>query len=372
MEPNDDEAEPTRRRSGLHSQTPPWFPRAVVFVLAAYWISRATVSAAHALESLLVVVAMSFVIASAVELPVNFLARRMRRGLAAAIVIGGSLLALLGLLISTGALVVGQMSRLVHHAPATLSRIVALVNRDLGTHLRAKTIEHALRHINVSHSSYSSAAVHSLAQVGSLLMGLLFTFYLAAEGPQLRSTICRMLPPRRQEQVLRGWELSIEKAGGYLLARGLLAGVRSIAAFVAMTALGVPDALALALWFGVLAEFVPVIGTSIATVLPVLVALSVDPGKAVIVLLILLTVTGVRNYVLAPRLSRRTVDLHPAIAFAGVVGAVTLFGPLAGLFAVPLLATAQAFFSTYVKRHPISDHRLIAKDPECDVDEREK
>ena len=358
----DNEETPQRRLTGLHAQTPPWFPRAVIFVLVAYWVSRAFVSTAHALESLLVVVVMSFVIASALELPVNFLAKRMRRGFAAGIVIGGSLLALVALLVSTGALVVGQMSRLVHHAPATLARIVTMVNRDFGTHLHAKTITNSLRHIKLSHGSYSTLALHSATQIGSLLMGLLFTFYLAAEGPKFRASVCGLLSPRRQAQVLRGWEISIEKAGGYLLARGLLTGVRAVVAFTALMAMGIPDALALALWFGVLAEFIPVIGTSVATILPVLVALSVDPRDAVVLLAILLVINAVRNYVLAPKLSRRTVDLHPAVAFAGVIAAVTLFGPLAGLFVVPLLATAQAFFSTYFTRHEVTKHPLTKQD----------
>ena len=51
----------------------------------------------------------------------------------------------------------------------------------------------------------------------------LFTFYLVAEGPKLRRTICSFLKPQRQAMVLEVWDLAIQKTGGYIYSRGILA-----------------------------------------------------------------------------------------------------------------------------------------------------
>jgi hypothetical protein len=51
----------------------------------------------------------------------------------------------------------------------------------------------------------------------------LFTFYLVADGPRLRRTVCSVLPPGRQEVALRVWDLAIESTGSYVYSRALLA-----------------------------------------------------------------------------------------------------------------------------------------------------
>ena len=57
---------------------------------------------------------------------------------------------------------------------------------------------------------------------------LLFTFYLAADGPRLRRTICSVLPPRRQHEVLRVWELATHKTGAFISSRFVMAVISSI------------------------------------------------------------------------------------------------------------------------------------------------
>ena len=55
-----------------------------------------------------------------------------------------------------------------------------------------------------------------------LLTIALFTFYLVADGPRLRRAILSVLPEDRQVEVLRVWEIAIEKTGGYIYTRFLL------------------------------------------------------------------------------------------------------------------------------------------------------
>ena len=57
---------------------------------------------------------------------------------------------------------------------------------------------------------------------------MLFTFYLVADGPRLRRSICSRLPRERQQRVLDTWDLAIDKTGGYLYSRALLAGISAL------------------------------------------------------------------------------------------------------------------------------------------------
>ena len=99
---------------------------------------------------------------------------------------------------------------------------------------------------------------------------VLFTYYLVADGPRLRRTVCSRLPPARQERVLHAWELAITKTGGYLYSRALLALLSAFFHWIVFQAIGTPAPVALALWVGLVSQFLPVVGTYLAGILPAL------------------------------------------------------------------------------------------------------
>ncbi|NEE10864.1 AI-2E family transporter, partial [Streptomyces sp. SID7499] len=80
-------------------------------------------------------------------------------------------------------------------------------------------------------------------------------------GPRLRRALCSVLPPARQTEVLRAWEIAVDKTGGYIYSRGLMALVSGAAHYVLLVILGVPYAPALAVWVGLVSQFIPTIGT---------------------------------------------------------------------------------------------------------------
>jgi predicted PurR-regulated permease PerM len=157
----------------------------------------------------------------------------------------------------------------------------------------------------------------STTLVGLVLQGFtigLFTFYLVADGPRLRRTVCSVLPPGRQQVALRVWELAIESTGGYVYSRVLLAACSAVATTLFLTLTGVPYPLALGLWVGLVSQFVPSVGTYLAGALPVLIALLNQPLDAVWVLAFIVVYQQFENMVLSPRITSRTMALHPAVA----------------------------------------------------------
>ena len=61
------------------------------------------------------------------------------------------------------------------------------------------------------------------------------------------------------------------------------------------------------------------------------------------------------NYVLQPKLTSKTVDIHPAVAFGSVIAGTALLGAVGALIAIPAIATLQAFLGAYVKRYDVTD-----------------
>jgi predicted PurR-regulated permease PerM len=124
---------------------------------------------------------------------------------------------------------------------------------------------------------------------------------------------------------------------------------------VLLEILGVPYAPALAVWVGVVSQFIPTIGTYLAGALPTLLAFTVNPWYALWVLGFVVVYQQFENYLLQPRITARTVDIHPAVAFGSVVAGAALLGAVGALIAIPATATLQAFLGAYVKRYDVTD-----------------
>ena len=110
--------------------------------------------------------------------------------------------------------------------------------------------------------------------------------------------------------------------------------------------------LPLALWMGMISQFIPTVGTYLAIALPGLIAiLSDQPLDAVWVIIFATVYQQIENYYFAPRISARTMDIHPAMAFGSVIIGATLFGPIGALIGIPVAATVIAFVQAYTRRY---------------------
>ncbi|MET0458578.1 MAG: AI-2E family transporter, partial [Ilumatobacteraceae bacterium] len=187
---------------------------------------------------------------------------------------------------------------------------------------------------------------------------LLFTFYLVADGPKLRRFICSRLTPARQERVLAAWELAGNKTGGYLYSRALLALLSTISHWIVFQSLGTPAPLALALWVGVVSQFLPVVGTYIAGVLPVLLTFLDSPVKALIVLIAIVVYQQIENYLFSPRITARTMELHPALAFGAALGGAAVLGAVGAVLALPAAAMGPAIVNDWGDRHQVIKNEL--------------
>jgi predicted PurR-regulated permease PerM len=270
-----------------------------------------------------------------------------------------------------GTLVGGQIADLLQNTDQYVTRIVRFINDAFGTNLDPREVNEQIQDPNGGFQEFiesqrDDALRLSATAVGGLLQAfsaLLFAFYLVADGPRLRRWICSRMRPERQEKVLSVWELAITKTGSYLYSRALLAGLSAAFHAVAFTIIGVPAPVALALWVGIISQFIPVVGTYIAGVLPIVIAL-VNPGsslwQAIAVFAIIVVYQQLENYVFAPRITARTLDIHPAFAFGAALAGAALMGFIGAILALPAAAMAQAVVSEWGARHEVVESPLTS------------
>lgn len=111
--------------------------------------------------------------------------------------------------------------------------------------------------------------------------------------------------------------------------------------FVGLTIVGVPSALALALFAG-LAEFVPMVGPVLAAAPAVLIALTLGANTGLWTLVVFVIVQQSESNVITPLLQQRMVSLPPAVTLFAVVAFGNLFGIMGVVLATPLTVLAFA------------------------------
>lgn len=362
--------EPPQHPLGDHM--PPWLIKAVVYILGVvtvYWVAIGLLSR---VRDLLITLLLALFLSFAMEPAVDWMEQRgWKRGRATALVfvvtlIGGGLFAwvMVDLLVS-------EVSRLVADAPEYVREVTRWINRQFGTDITSDKIVAQLRQYQDDLSQIAAntgGRVLTLsAQVVALLFQMLtvglFAFYLTADGPRARRAICSVLPEDKQRLVLSLWDLAIKKTGGYLYSRMLLATVAAVVSGIFFAIIGIPYAVALAVWLGILSQFVPVIGTYLAGALPVLIATIHSPTRGLIVVVFILVYQQVENYLLAPRVTARTMDIHPAVAFGAVIAGSGILGGVGALLALPAAAIIQAFISSFVHRHELVESDLFDPSP---------
>ncbi len=317
-------------------------------------------------------VVMAWFVALAMEPAVARLATRMKRGLATGVVLIVAGIALAAFVVAFGALFVTQLVEFAKALPGIAADALEWINRVTGSNL---TFDNLLDQVGISTADLAGYAQGVALYLVGLVAGLLssafgifvlvfFVFYISAGMPRLRTWLAQRMKPELQVPFLAAWDLTKIKVGGYIAARIVLAAINSACSAVVFVLIGLPYWLPLALWTGLVAQFVPNIGTYISIALPVLVGLTSGNWLlGVYVLIWGIAYQQVENLTIEPRISARAVDLHPAVSFGAALLGARLFGLSGALLGVPVAATVMAMLEIYKRRYeltPATEERVAA------------
>jgi predicted PurR-regulated permease PerM len=326
---------------------PAWFPRAlrIVSIRAVWVLIVATIGTlvilylVRRLSDFFAIILTALFLSFAIEPAVNWFAGRgMRRGSATGLMFVFILIVVAILLMLIVPAIVSGFQQLIANADSWVATVTRWLERLGITVDQAGLTEQIKTRADdiVDYTANFAGQVFGIAN--SILGGLfrwatiaLFTFYIVAQGPQLRRVICGALPPEHQQRVLFVWNVAIDKTGGYFYSRLLLAAINGTGMYITPRVFGVPFAAPLAVFEGVVSEFIPIVGTYIGGAVPIGVAFLVSPAAGIGALIYVLAYQQLENYILSPRLTARTMNLHPAVASA----AALIGGQLGGICRLP-------------------------------------
>jgi predicted PurR-regulated permease PerM len=321
----------------------------VAALLLALWLFQVT-------RHFLFLVLLAWLFAIALEPGIRAMIRRGRsRGTAAAFMGGGALLVALLLGIIFGKLFFTQIASFVRSVPGIEASVIDWVNARFSTHIDASSISSSLHlspeNIGSWAQTLSGGVLGVVGSLSAVLFDLVtvvvFGFYFAGDGPHFFRTLATGMSPHAQKVFLNVSEIAIAKTGGYVLSKVALAALSALFHGIFFAAIGVPYWLPFALFVGVTAQFVPIVGTYLGMILPVLATVFIAPWKGLAIVAFAVAYQQVETYYFTPRVSKRTMDVNPAIALASVFVGAAIWGPLGAVIGIPIAAAGVAIFGAY-------------------------
>ena len=238
------------------------------------------------------------------------------------------------LLVSLIPFFISQVQILIENFPVYLEKAASIFN------------------INVDYSQLDSVIVSEMDTIGknalsfstgifsgffSFLTILVISFYLLLDHERIKKGLANFFQFSSQKETLDIFSQIEEKLGAWLRGQIILSVSIGIPIWIALTLVGIEVALPLAIIAGIL-EVVPTIGPILAAVPAVIIALTISPTTALIVIAIYAIVQMLENNILVPKIMEKAVGLNPIVIIVIVMVGAKLLGVLGALLSIPFLS----------------------------------
>lgn len=350
--------EPTRV-TGFDKASTKWvFRTLILFTSAALlglWVFQQNVG-------LVLLLLLALLFAVAMEPAVSALSKRgWRRGAATGVTMLGVTVIAIAFMALFGGILFSQASSLISDLPTLVTDITKWVNNTFNQNLNPEDL---INQLNIQPAQIAEWASNFAGGFVGIISGIigglfqlltlaLFAFYLSADAPRIKRKIGSLMNPAAQKVIVTTWDITVKKTGGFVVSKLLLALASATAHSLFFAAIGLPYWLPMGIITGITSQFIPTVGTYLGILIPVLFAVFNNPIDALLIIVFAAIYQQIENYLLSPRLSRITMDIHPAVAFGSVIVFANLFGAVGAVVSVPVAAALVALLDTYGKRYEL-------------------
>jgi predicted PurR-regulated permease PerM len=228
------------------------------------------------------------------------------------------------------------------------SRLIQQIGFRLPTQIfslmpEAATDEEALDRVGIFFTAAGVFVRGTLATITIFLLG----FYWTLESERTVRSLLLFFPTARRERI-RELIAEIEsRVGGYIRGQVLLSTSIFILAFISYLLIGLQFPLVLAIIAGIM-EVIPIFGPVLGAIPAILVALSQDPSKVILVIIATVVMQSLENYLLVPRIMKQSVGVNPIVTLLALAAFTSLLGLPGALLAVPVAAIIQLLLNRFV------------------------
>ncbi|MFM8751747.1 MAG: AI-2E family transporter [Actinomycetota bacterium] len=171
----------------------------------------------------------------------------------------------------------------------------------------------------------------------SALTVMVLTLYFLSSLPTVTQIFYRLAPASRRERVSKIGDAIISRVGAFVGSQVLIAALAAIFVFFLSLGLELPYAAALGMVI-LFVALIPLIGHFIGASIVILVALTQSPTKALLALVLYTLYVQIENYVITPRIMKRSLSIPGLVTIVAALLGTSLLGLVGGLLAVPIAA----------------------------------
>jgi predicted PurR-regulated permease PerM len=183
---------------------------------------------------------------------------------------------------------------------------------------------------------------------------LVLGFYWTLESERYIRSLLLWVPTNRRDQFREYFAEIEEKVGSFILGQSILCLSIGVMALVAYQLIGLPYAFVLAVIAAIM-EAVPIIGPALGAIPALLVAFPTDPTKALWVIIASLLIQGLENYLLVPRVMKRSVGVNPLVTLLAIAAFTSLFGLFGAILSIPVVAIIQLSINRFILQPSTAD-----------------
>ncbi len=322
---------------------------AVAFVVSLLFVGIYVVR--HVLVLVIVSMFLAFGLDPAVR---RFERLGMRRGFAIALIFLGTLAFIAAFALAVVPPLIEQISAFAANLPDYVRDIAKnnpriqgwITDNDIPEKLRS-AVSDIPGAISGSLGNVVGIAGSVLSVIFNGLTVLILTIYFLSSLSNLREGTLKLVPKSRRKRVNELMDPILEKIGGYVAGQIAVALLAGVLAFIAVAIIGVSYPVALALWVAISA-LIPLVGATIGAIPAVIVAFFTSPGQGIAVLAYFIVYQQIENYVIAPKIMTKAVDISPAaVLLAALIGG-SLLGFVGALMAIPVAASLKLVFQEVI------------------------
>ena len=340
---------PRSRRVVRTGPLSPPEPRRVVFDIAGWAVVKlmtgllvlgVVASVASQMRNVIVWMFAALFLAVALNPLVTKLEPRLGRTGATLAVFAGFTIGLIGVLAALVAPFVTQVDQLTTTLPNALQDATSNGTFARLDH-RFHIVQHAREHVGSMPGYIFGAAGTVLGGVVATTTVLFLTLFLLIDLPRLSDAILGQLQPHQRQRAVTIAQHANRQIGGYVFGNLVISLICGIVTLVALLILGVPYALAFAVFMAVF-DLIPLVGATIGSAVVIAAAFVFSGSTAGIAMFVIVMVyQQVENHVLQPLIYGRTVQLSSLTVLIAVLVGGTVLGLVGALLAIPIAGTIQ-------------------------------
>ena len=166
---------------------------------------------------------------------------------------------------------------------------------------------------------------------------LILTLYFLASLPQVVEIGLKFVPASRRSRVSKLVNAIISRVGSFVGGQAIIAALAAVFILIMGLIIGMPYAGPLAI-IVLVCGFIPLVGHFIGMTIVTLVSLTASVSIAVIALVSYIIYVQIENYVITPRIMKRSLSIPGLVTIIAALLGTSLLGLIGGLLAVPIAA----------------------------------